>query len=108
MHRERGEGRFRSMVGHAGARWNAVAIVAATGGCEAARALKGKRFLSAQAPRLPLVNCAVPAQCRCVYKKYPDRRAGPRREEEKTGLRRGISGERERRRQRGRRSSDAD
>jgi hypothetical protein len=91
-----------------GARWNAVAIVAATGGCEAARALKGKRFLSGEAPRLPLAQCASPAGCRCVYKKYPDRRAGPRREVEKTGLQRALSGSQERRSRRGRRSTDTD
>jgi len=96
------------MVGQAATRWNAVAIIAATGGCEAARALKGKRFLSAEAPRLPLAKCTDPAQCRCVYKKYPDRRAGPRREMEKTGLQRALPGSEERRNRRGRRSTDTD
>jgi hypothetical protein len=96
------------MVGQAATRWNAVAIIAATGGCEAARALKGKRFLSAEAPRLPLAKCNAPAECRCVYKKYPDRRAGPRREVEKTGLQRALPGNDERRRRRGRRSTDTD
>jgi len=94
------------MVGQTGSRWNAVAIVGATGACEAARGLKGKRFLSSQAPRLPLAECSSPGECRCVYKKYPDRRAGPRREVERSGLRRAVSGEQERRRRRGRRSSD--
>lgn len=84
-----------------------MAIVAATGGCEAARTLKGKRFLSAEAPRLPLAKCSAPAECRCVYKKYPDRRAGPRREVEKTGLQRALPGG-ERRRRRGRRSTDTE
>jgi hypothetical protein len=84
--------------------WSAVSIVPAGGSCEAARALKGQRFLSAQAPRLPLKECTSSGSCPCVYRKYPDRRAGPRREEEKTGLRRPADAER--RRSRGRRSSD--
>ena len=88
-------------------RWNAVSIVGATASCEAARALKGKRFLSTEAPRLPLAGCTMPAACLCVYKKYPDRRAASRREEDKTGLRRPVAGEPERRAKRGRRSSDA-
>ena len=96
------------MVGQPATRWNAVAIIAATGGCEAARALKGKRFLSAEAPRLPLAKCTAPAECRCVYKKYPDRRAGPRREVEKTGLQRALPGSEERRNRRGRRRTDTD
>lgn len=96
------------MAGRPGARWNAVAIIAATGGCEAARALKGKRFFSAEAPRLPLAKCSAPVECRCVYKKYPDRRAGPRREVEKTGLQRALPGGGERRGRRGRRSTDTE
>jgi hypothetical protein len=87
-------------------RWNAVSIVGATGSCDASRALKGKRFLSAEAPRLPLAGCSVPRACLCVYKKYPDRRTGARREEDKTGLRRPVAGESERRNKRGRRGSD--
>jgi hypothetical protein len=96
------------MGAHPTARWNAVAIVAATGGCEAARALKGKRFLSTEAPRLPLPQCASPGACRCVYKKYADRRAGPRREVEKTGLQRALTDTGERRSRRGRRSTDTE
>jgi len=60
-------------------RWSAVSIVPGSGGCEAARALKGQRFLGAAAPRMPLPECTAPQGCRCVYRKYADRRAGPRR-----------------------------
>jgi hypothetical protein len=87
-----------------GTQWNAVAVVTAAGSCEAARALKGRRFLSAEAPRLPLRDCPSSSACPCVYRKYADRRAGPRREDEKTGLRRPSDDER--RRSRGRRSTD--
>ncbi len=86
--------------------WNAVSIVCASGSCEAARALKGKRFLSAQAPRVPLAECTSPASCPCTYKKYADRRAGPRRESETTGLRSTSPVSPDRRASRGRRSSD--
>jgi hypothetical protein len=88
-----------------GTRWAAVSVVTGGGGCEAARALKGKRFLGADAPRLPLNDCATPATCRCAYRKYADRREGPRREEEETGMRRGIT-QPDRRVRRGRRSTD--
>jgi len=87
-------------------RWHAVSVVSARGSCEAARALKDKRFLSAAAPRLPLAECTSPASCTCAYRKYTDRRAGPRREEEEAGLRRAGTSGQERRTGRGRRSSD--
>lgn len=89
-----------------GARWAAVSVTAAGGGCAAARALKGKRFLGGDAPRLPLKDCAAPATCRCAYRKYADRREGPRREEEQTGMRRSGLAPQERRVRRGRRASD--
>lgn len=84
--------------------WSAVSIVSTSHSCEAARSLKGQRFLNAQAPRLPLPGCTSSATCRCTYRKYADRRAGPRRESEKTGMQRPASDER--RRSRGRRSTD--
>jgi len=86
-------------------RWNAVSIASTGASCEAARALKGQRYLSADAPRLPLPGCTSPASCPCVYRKHADRRAGPRREEETSGLRR-SSPTPERRARRGRRSTD--
>jgi hypothetical protein len=86
-------------------RWSAVSIVCPSVSCAAAQALKGRRFLSAAAPRLPLPDCTLTGSCRCVYRKYEDRRAGPRREAEASGLRR-SSPSPERRRTRGRRSTD--
>ena len=93
------------MIKQAPSRWSAVSIVPAAGACEAARALKGTRFLSAQAPRMPLSECSSPGSCQCSYRKYPDRRAGPRRSEDNPGMRRVASGT-ERRIGRGRRSTD--
>jgi len=85
--------------------WNAVSIICTSASCEAARALKGQRYLSAAAPRLPLADCTSPDACPCVYRKHADRRAGPRREADTTGLKRSSPGA-ERRASRGRRSTD--
>jgi hypothetical protein len=84
-------------------RWHAVTIVAPSRACEAALACKGKRFLSSEAPRLPLAQCDA-NRCDCKYRHFPDRRAGPRRAEE-TGApeKRTQSNRREKR---GRRSVD--
>ena len=87
-------------------RWSAVSVVPGSGSCEAARALKGQRFLSASAPRIPLPDCSSPGSCQCVYKKYADRRAGPRRAEDNQGTRRVSHGGTERRAGRGRRNTD--
>jgi hypothetical protein len=67
--------------------------------------LKGRRYLGSEAPRLPLKNCTSPETCPCVYHKHADRRTGPRRESESSSLRR-QSANPERRRGRGRRSTD--
>jgi hypothetical protein len=48
------------------------------GACEAARALKGKRFLSTQAPALPLSGCTA-TRCGCNFVKLSDRRTDDRR-----------------------------
>src|SRR5262249_13260690 len=87
--------------------WAAVSVVAGkAAGCAAARLLQGKRFLAAQAPRLPLADCSSPDSCTCLYKKYADRRAGPRRGEEESGRRRRVEPGKDRRVRRGRRESD--
>lgn len=85
-------------------RWHAVVIVAPSSACTAAQSCKGKRFLSSEAPRLPLANCDA-ASCACKYRHYDDRRAGPRRAEEAgaPGAKRPASN---RRAQKGRRALD--
>ena len=87
----------------AGRRWHAVSIVVRSTACAAAQVCKGKRFLSAQAPRLPLPGCDA-AQCGCKYRHHEDRRDGPRRELE-TPAERLRSGP-NRRSSRGRRATD--
>jgi len=44
--------------------------------CAAAKALEGRLILAAEAPALPLADCADPASCLCRFRKYPDRRMG--------------------------------
>jgi hypothetical protein len=85
--------------------WHAVSIAAREGACEQAQQLAGKRFLSAEAPALPLPDCSKGGRCRCVYKHHEDRREGPRRMSEQNGLP-GVQPRVNRRAGRGRRSSD--
>jgi len=65
-------------------RWHAVAIVGTTTCCAAARACKDSRFLSVEAPRLPLAACDASC-CDCRYVHFEDRRRGTRRAEERAG-----------------------
>jgi hypothetical protein len=47
--------------------------------CEPARALVGRRFLTKDAPLLPLRGCDS-ANCTCKYEHHDDRRGGERRD----------------------------
>jgi hypothetical protein len=86
-------------------KYHCVEVVAPSSGCDAARTLKRVRLLSAEAPRLPLPTCDHPADCKCVYRHFDDRRQGPRREDESGSFPRRYAGQ-ERRKRRGRRESD--
>jgi len=86
-------------------RWHAVSIETNAVCCAAARALHKARFLSAQAPSLPLAQCVAKATCRCFYKHHDDRRCQLRRREEITGLRPNVRVVEERRVERDRRQS---
>jgi len=59
-------------------RYHAVSIMPGPRCCAAARDLIEQRFLSPQAPPLPLKGCDR-ATCECRYEHHPDRRKGPRR-----------------------------
>jgi hypothetical protein len=85
--------------------WHAITVVALPTACPGARALRGMRFLSAQAPVLPLRDCIQRATCTCTYKHHKDRRAGPRRAWERSGFNRAVPAV-ERRIGPGRRASD--
>lgn len=63
-------------VGYGGASpFHAVSIEPHQHSCLAAKALKAQRFLSEEAPALPLIACAA-SECQCKYIHYPDRRSG--------------------------------
>ena len=84
--------------------WHAVSVVSGPEACAPALALRGKRLLSSDAPRLPLTNCSRPGKCGCIYRHYRDRRATPRRASDRGMAATAVL--RERREVRGRRSDD--
>jgi hypothetical protein len=59
--------------------WHAVAVATGKPCCRASVAARNVRYLSREAPPLPLAGCTQPQTCLCKYKHYGDRRAGPRR-----------------------------
>ena len=63
------------------ARWRGVAISPSRDACDSARRLWNVRYLSKEAPRLPLADCNR-RPCRCRYIHYVDRRTGDRRSAE--------------------------
>jgi hypothetical protein len=95
----------RLEAGRVSKQWHAVTIVSKSSSCEAARAARGTRYLSAEAPRLPLAECSKPDACPCAYKHHADRRAEARRAEDGGGLR-SASPASERRLQPDRRKTD--
>jgi hypothetical protein len=87
--------------------WHAVSIVTRSSSCEVALLGRTKRFLSLQAPHLPLPDCNHPEACACTYRHHDDRRAGPRRASETGRPRRLNALSMERRASPGRRVSDS-
>lgn len=96
----------RALPARASSHWHAVAIKPKGQCCEAVQARRSARFLSGDAPRLPLPECNTSDTCTCVYKHHADRRAQPRRQEERDGLRRSGTVEQERRLTHDRRKTD--
>ncbi len=86
-------------------KYHCVEVIAPKDGCDAARALRSVRILSADAPRLPLATCDHPATCECTYRHFDDRRQETRREDEVALLRPAHKGP-ERRKRPGRRDND--
>ncbi|MEO0997873.1 MAG: hypothetical protein AAFX58_10170 [Pseudomonadota bacterium] len=76
----------------------------ATGACRAAKLVTGQRFLTDQAPMLPLAGCDR-ASCDCRYVHYSDRRQEQRRDIDVGISSRFFFGE-ERRQSTGRRATD--
>jgi hypothetical protein len=87
-------------------KWHAISIDAKPLSCVVARDLKKKRFLSKEAPALPLEGCTKRASCPCTYRHHDDRRSQTRRDNE-MGISATGNGQRtERRASPGRRSDD--
>jgi hypothetical protein len=62
-----------------GLRYHCVTVNPGKQACPAVVAVHGVRLLSAEAPRLPLSDCTLSADCQCTFRHHDDRRAGPRR-----------------------------
>ena len=77
--------------------------------CKQVDAIKGKRFLSKEAPEIPMKGCTQ-SQCQCHYKHYDDRRQAGNDRRVDYGMTKelfGAFGEHNRREtHRGRRSTD--
>jgi hypothetical protein len=58
--------------------YHAVSIQPGPAACGPARRLRDRRFLSAEAPALPLEGCDE-GRCTCRYRHHDDRRQDPRR-----------------------------
>ncbi len=86
--------------------WHAVSVLSGVERCAAATALKQKRFLSIEAPRLPLPACTMPVSCQCRYQHHADRRVNMRRDADRGGLPYPWRGPELRRNPQGRRDSD--
>ncbi|NQX88197.1 MAG: hypothetical protein HRT77_06005 [Halioglobus sp.] len=88
--------------------FHAVSILTADGHCAAVGSLKVQRFLSDEAPGLPLEACAV-EDCQCRYLHHADRRSGARDRRLRLAddaSARDVWHQRERRVSRGRRQED--
>lgn len=67
---ELGSQRLKSPIGSP---YHAVSIECETGTCNAVQQIEGNRFLSSEAPLLPLPDCAS-EPCNCKYVHHEDRR----------------------------------
>ena len=85
--------------------WHAVSVSGGPGACPAIDGLCDKRFLSSEAPPLPLPECSSPLRCKCIYVHYLDRRTNARRETDRGRFPRPRFGK-EMRKRNGRRADD--
>jgi hypothetical protein len=85
-------------------KWHAVIVVVQTASCAAAALCRNTRYLSNEAPRLPLSKCSSPDQCPCTFRHFDDRRTGARRAADLGA--RGDHPKSEKRKIRGRRARD--
>jgi hypothetical protein len=59
--------------------WHSVSIIRGRHACAEVIALNGRKWLSAEAPQLPIKGCDA-QQCECRYRHHADRRSDDRRE----------------------------
>jgi hypothetical protein len=86
--------------------WHAVCVDAKASSCAEAHALRKRRFLSKEAPGLPLKGCGNPLNCPCTYRHHEDRRGKERRKGEQSFTSTQKVPTSERRKAKGRRSGD--
>ena len=86
--------------------WHAISIDAKPLSCALAQDFRKRRFLSREAPALPLVGCTKGASCPCTYKHHEDRRSKPRRKDGAALSSNATRQAGERRASRGRRTDD--
>lgn len=85
-------------------RWHAVSVKPGSRACPAAVSGKNRRWLSRQAPMMPLPGCTQPDACQCTYQHHADRRGGGRRADEIDAFRPPMRVNQERRARRDRRA----
>jgi hypothetical protein len=85
--------------------WYAVSIVPGEECCKLVRMHLGTRWLSADAPRLPVPGCDA-MNCDCRYRHFADRRTNVQRKQDRDGWVRNFKGEDRRSDRRGRRETD--
>ncbi len=85
--------------------WHAVSVAPCRRACLSARNAMGVRFLSKEAPTLPLTGCTSVA-CECRYRHHEDRRRSLRRASDVMQTARAWNG-REQRNSHGRRNTDS-
>jgi hypothetical protein len=89
-------------------RWHAVSVKPGPGACSVADTGRDRRWLSREAPALPLPGCTSPERCRCTYKHHDDRRSMDRRAEDTDAFARPVKVENERRTRKSRRAPPGD
>jgi hypothetical protein len=86
-------------------RWYAVSVVPGDACCKMVRMHQSTRWLSAEAPRLPLPGCDE-MHCDCRYRHFADRRTDVQRKQDRDGWNRYYKGDERRSGVRGRREAD--
>ena len=89
-------------------RWHGVSVKPGPGACSVADNGRARRWLSREAPMLPLPGCSRPESCRCTYQHHEDRRSMDRRAEDTDAFARPVKVANERRTRKTRRATPGD